>query len=86
MSSKAKDPLKAAADRETLRKAEEAKVEMRKSCKHPSLHFQQMGSRIRCADCKRYWIAGWVGPRGHETDIADYGYRNPGFLEGEKIR
>ncbi len=55
-----------------------------KKCMHPNVHFQESGSKIRCIDCKRYWLAGWV-PEGSklETTMYDFAYRNPAILDHE---
>ena len=74
-----KDPLDQA-----VKRVELAKKEMeRAACKHPHLHFQNAGHQIRCVDCKRYWIAGLVMPRGNESTITDFAYRNPSILDSE---
>jgi hypothetical protein len=75
-----KDLLEKAAQTEETFKAEEA---ARLGCKHPHIHFQNSGRRLRCIDCKRFWLAGWVGTNGMETDVADYAYQNPAIMDYE---
>lgn len=75
-----KDPLEEIVKTEAVYKEEQAL----RRCKHPNLHFQNAGNRLRCVDCKRYWIAGWKNPQnGMETTITEYGYQNPDILDSE---
>ncbi len=57
--------------------------EQRRKCKHPHLHFESYGKSLRCIDCKRYWLAGWVDPRGMETMMTDFTYMNPEIQDSE---
>ncbi len=75
-----KDLLEKAAKTEETYKAAEA---LRTHCGHPHIHFQESGRKIRCIDCKRFWLAGWTGPKGVETDVTDYTYRNPAIMDNE---
>jgi len=75
-----KDPLERAAKTEEMYKEELA---ARAGCKHPNIHFQSSGRKIRCIDCKRFWLAGWVGANDMETDVADYTYQNPAIMDHE---
>ena len=75
-----KDPLAKAAQTEEAYKEQLAKLA---GCKHPNVHFQNSGRKIRCIDCPRFWIAGWVSPNGMETDVADYTYQNPQIMDHE---
>lgn len=57
--------------------ADVAAEEEARRCKHPHVKFENWGNAVRCVDCKRYWLAGWKDPKGMETMMTDFTYRNP---------
>ena len=64
--------------------ADVAEDEERRNCKHPHIKFERYGNALRCVDCKRYWLAGWVNPTdGAETMMTDFTYGNFALGDGE---
>jgi hypothetical protein len=71
--------LAAAGAREDLLKAEAA---ARSACMHPNIFFQNSGNRLRCVDCKRFWMAGTT-TNGVDMAMPDFTYQNPQIFDSE---
>lgn len=57
--------------------------EAKRNCKHLHMRFERSGAVLRCIDCKRHYLAGWIDPNTKmETFMFEFGYSNPKIMDG----